>query len=310
MKHWAAMFLLALAAHAANAADLFVDRKLRPIKQGDAISSSDTVGNFALYPGESKWTFEDGKTDISVGPAVIPFGYVRLVHKEGNAFVAGLEVWATLNLSASSLGYQLNSCDDTVLYSKRGRADYAETCVTARVAQNNGGPLYFHVRAIAASRNGALLDQRVTVPADIVGFRNSSIQDWTEIGLKSKPRRKAFVERLTAWSEAFMAATASAFQGSTAAQAYKNVPSYLSLVPIPDDLRDTDHGYNFFGAIEHLKDEEGFKAIAFSPLGPRRTRWSFVTKQDNQEDADRQALTNCERERPASRPPCQLYSLR
>jgi hypothetical protein len=79
---------------------------------------------------------------------------------------------------------------------------------------------------------------------------------------------------------------------------------------VPDDLKGGDHSLSFIGAVEDLKNKDGFKAIAFSKGAPGETRWANTWDHPSQDDANKRALDVCERDRVPSRPPCQLYGVK
>lgn len=308
MKVHAWMLLVCMAAGAAQGADLFLEnRKLRPIAQGDALLPTDTVGGYAFYPGEGAWRFMDANSDMELGPTTFWLGNVTMLHKEGNQNIAYQYLTANLSRSESIPGWSGGPCTEERLVKKAVRFGNTESCLTVGVGANQTGDIFFRLSVTNTASGGRYLQHRLSFVADYFGHRGTNEGDWTQLSLQANPRRKDVIERLTAWGEKLQSASAKAFAAGQSGDFYKDVPSYVSLMPVPDDLRGGDYSFNFLGAVEDLKNRDGFKAIAYSKTSPRATRWAASVGQATQSDADKQALENCERDRAPSRPPCALY---
>ena len=308
MKVHAWMLLACLATGAAQGADLFLeDRKLRPIAQGDALVPTDTVGGYAFYPGEGKWKFTEGKADMVLGPTTFWMGNAAMSHKEGNNTIAYQYLSANLNRSNDSPGWHSGPCTVERVVKKVVRFGNTESCLTVDVNANQSGALFFWVTVTNTAAAGRYFQHRLAFVADFLGHRGTSTNDWSPASLQANPRRKEFIDKMTAWADKLQAASVKAFEAGQAGDFYKDVPSYLTLLPVPEDLRGGDFSFSFLGAVEDLKNREGFKAIAYSKTSPGVTRWANSVGQPTQGDADKQAVDVCERERVASRPPCALY---
>lgn len=308
MKVHAWILLACLATGAAQGADLFLeDRKLRPVAQGDALLTSDTVGGYAIYPGEGKWKFQDGKADMVLGPTTFWMGNLAMVHKEGEQPVAWQYLSANLNRSHDTPGWRGGPCAAEHLVKKTVRYGNAESCLTIDASQNQSGALFFWVGVTNTAAAGRYLHHRLALVADLFGYRGTGSADWSQASLQVNPRRKEFIATLTAWGDKLQAASAKAFETGQPADAFKDMPSYMSLLFVPEELRGSDFSLSFISAVEDLKNKEGFKAIAYSKSSPGSTRWGNSWSKATQDDADKQAVATCERERAASRPPCVVY---
>lgn len=304
-----AALALALSA-AAQAADLFDGNKLRPVKKGDSLAAGDTVGGYAIYPGDGKWVFEEGKSDVLIGPTAIWMGKVTLTHRQDKSLVAWQNFSANLNRSFDSPGWHGGPCTTERLVRKTIRSGSFESCLTIDPNMNNAGSrgtLYFGVGISNTASRGKYQQVYIALNAEVFGFRDTGPGDWTAAAIEGKPRRKEFIDRLTAWAETLQAAAGKAFDKNEAGDFYAGVPSYMTLLTVPDNLKGGDYSLSFIGAVEDMKDKGGFKAMAYSKTGPGETRWANAWDMASQDDANKLALDHCERDRAASRPPCQLY---
>ena len=99
MKTIAISLLACALAGAAHGADLFESNKLLPIKQGDVVAPEATIGGYAIYPGDSGWKFEQGKSEFVIGASLIWMGHLVLVHRQGSQLVAWQNISANLSRS-------------------------------------------------------------------------------------------------------------------------------------------------------------------------------------------------------------------
>lgn len=310
MKTIAISLLACALAGAAHGADLFESNKLLPIKQGDVVAPEATIGGYAIYPGDSGWKFEQGKSEFVIGPSSIWMGHLVLVHRQGSQLVAWQNISANLSRSLDTVGWRGGPCGAEHLVKKIGRSGSAETCLTIDPHLNAGGNrnvMYFGVGLTHGAARGRYQQIYLALNAEVFGFRDTSPGDWTAAGLESKPRRREFIDKLTAWAEKLQESAGKAFEKNEAGDFYKGMPSYLSLMTVPDDLKGGDYSLSFIGAVEDLKNKDGFKAIAFSQSGPGDTRWNNTWNQATQDDANKRAVEFCDRDRGPSRPPCRLY---
>ena len=308
MKMHAWLLTACLAAGAAQGADLFLeDRKLRPIAQGDALKPTDTIGGYAFYPGEGVWRFLDGKADMVLGPTTFWMGNLAMSHMEGNNTIATQYLSVNLNRSPDTPGWRGGPCTSERVVRKTTRFGNTESCMTVDVHANQTGVIFIWLTVTNTAAAGRYMQHRIALPADTFGHLGTNVQDWSPASLQVNARRKAFVDQLAAWTEKLQVASVKAFDIGQAGDFYKDVPSYQTLLPVPEDLRRGDFSMSFLGAVEDMRNREGFKAIAYSRIAPGITRWASSLNHATQADADKQAMDNCERERAASRPPCALY---
>lgn len=306
---WGAALLAALWT-GAGAEELFPDRQLAPLSQGQKLPAAPTVGGMALYPGLGEWIFEEGAMRMSITSAAVPFGTLRLKGRHHSEDVVWMNARGSLLSRLDNMSGDHPLCRETVMYARQDLSQEVKTCVVTYPVHRAGQPPLFVIRAVAWRRTGQYLDQAVQLPGGITGFRETQGSEWTAEGLAASAQRRAFAERLRGFAEALGQGAARAVAGLPQADAYRDVPPLASLVPVPDELRDSDPSWYFLGAVAQARQMPEHRAVAWSPTGPGQTTWSLVSRQPTREDAEQQALGRCERERPPSRPACRLVDLR
>jgi hypothetical protein len=296
-----------------HAADLFDNNKLNPIAAGEPVAAGATIGGYAIYPGDGRWKFDSGKADFVVGPTPIWMGNVTMTHRQDSQLVAWQTITANLNRSLDTAGWRGGACTNEHVVKKSSSSGNNQACLTIDPHVNNSSSrntLYLGVGITHTSSKGRYQKVYVAINTEVFGFRNLGPGDWSRVSLDGNPRRREFIDRLTTWAETLQAAAGTAFQQNEAGDFYRGVPSYMTLMTVPDDLKGGEFSLGFLGAVEDLKDKGGFKAIAYSKNGPGATRWASTSSQATQDDADKGAMDSCERERAPSRPPCRLYTMK
>jgi hypothetical protein len=296
----------------ALAADLYPDGTLRDMARGHRIEAGDTMAGYPIYPGHNGWFFEDAKSDLAIGPNVVRLGTVRMTMTTlaGSTIVAVHNMSANLAPSFSSAGWTGGPCRLTHNFMKTGRNGTAETCLyidVVNISLGNRSVLFFMISANQAGMRGNYLHSVVGLNGEIFGFRDMVPGDWNEAALKAHPRRKAFFDRLTQWALQFEQAVDKAFRKEAGVDAYADLPSYMTLAPVIEDLRDESPSLTFLGAVADLSNKPDHSAIAYSPTGKGTTRWGNSWGLPTPADAQERALAACERERPSSAPPCKVY---
>jgi hypothetical protein len=133
--------------------------------------------------------------------------------------------------------------------------------------------------------------------------------DWSAESVQSQPYKKDFVDKLTGWSEKLFDRSVKAFDYAQPKDAYADMPSIRTLVPVPLAFPSERFSIGFLSVLEDIKHRKDFKAVAYSPQTNSRTAngnsWGFAT----QAEADKKALENCEQRRGSTTPPCKLVNL-
>jgi hypothetical protein len=295
----------------ALAADLYPDGVLREMARGHRIEAGDTMAGYPIFPGHDGWFFEDAKSDLAIGPNVVRMATVRMTTLAGNTIVAVHNMSANLAPAFSNAGWSGGPCRLPHNYLKTGRNGTAETCLFIDVVNINLGNravLFFMISANQAGLRGSYLHTVVGLNGELFGFRDMGPGDWNEAALKANPRRKAFLDRLTQWALQYEQAVDKAFRKEPGVDAYAGLPSFMTLAPVIEDLRDETHSLSFLGAVADLSNKPDHSAIAYTPTGKGQTRWGNAWAQPTPADAADRALAACERDRPSSAPPCKVYA--
>lgn len=295
----------------ALAADLYADGVLREMVRGHRIEAGETMAGYPIFPGHDGWYFEDAKSDLAIGPNVVRIGTVRMTSVAGDTIVAVHNMSANLSPAFSSTGWTGGPCRSPHNYLKTGRNGTAETCLfidVVNISLVNRPVLFFMISAYQTGMRGSYLHSVVGLNGEIFGFRDMIPGDWNEATLKAHPRRRAFLDRLTAWALQYEQAVDKAFRKEPSGDAYAGLPSFMTLAPVIEDLRDETHSLSFLGAVADLSNKPDHSAIAYTPTGKGSTRWGNAWAQPTPADAAERALAACERDRPSSAPPCKVYA--
>ena len=296
----------------ALSADLFEDGKLRPIKLDDPIVQTDTIGGYAIYPGEGLWKFVRGSESTSTGSGDnVKIGYIHISQSEGNALFARQLITANLQQSdIRSWGGSPCATGHLVMRNKgRGRADGCMTIDPIMVNVGNTPVLMLSIVLTNSGSGGRFNRTTLDINPALLGVRNTGLGDWTPEYVASKPHRKAFMDKLTAWAEKFQDSSIEAFGYSKPQDAYNEIVSLRTLLPVPADLVSAKRSLEFLSVVEYLQYVKGYAALAFSPKGDYKTQWEYVSDKPSQEEADKLALANCESKRATSLPACALYKI-
>ena len=103
-----------------------------------------------------------------------------------------------------------------------------------------------------------------------------------------------------------------AFDFSKPQDVYAQLPSFMSLLPVPKELVGQKRSISFLSAVEYLRHADSHKSIAYSRFEDYKGSWGFAIKQASQEAADKLALARCENFRANNRPDaptCEIYPL-
>jgi hypothetical protein len=234
-------------------------------------------------------------------------------HWQGGILIATQYVRANLASRINGAEWRAGPCTSARLYKRFGPNKTARTCVMINprlVTVGNRSMVFLDVVVEQGGMNAAYYLSVISLNSEVFGFSGSSVSDWTSSEVAKSPRRQKFLQQLTSWSELLTTAVEQSFHDKESGLAYfQSVPSYLSLMSVPDDLRDKGYSMAFLGAVVSLSDRPGYRAIAYAHITEGVTRWSSIWNQVTQADADELALKNCERERAPSRPACVLYPM-
>lgn len=235
---------------AAMSADLFEEGKLRPLKPGDPITATDTIGGYAIYPGDGKWQFLGGEGtqstllggSMGVGSTMIVgsrMGAIAMVQVEGNVPLARQIIQA--NLTRGGADYWSGSpcsSDHLVVRNKgRGRDD---ACMTIDPVEVNGGKapvVALEIVLTNAAGSGRYHRTSLLLNISMLGIRDTVRADWTPEAMATRPELRSFLDRLTLWAETLQDSSIKAFGYSQPQDAYAGVPSLRTLMSAPSAVR-------------------------------------------------------------------------
>jgi hypothetical protein len=299
----------------AYAADLFPDGNLREIKAGEYLQVTDTVGGYPIVLNDGNWKFVTGKGSTSGGNAdSVKMAYVLMDF----APVGGLLARQSLSVTTASGNgayWSGSPCapGHLVIRNKgRGRQDNCMTIDTQTVNLGATPTTFFNIALTNSGSAGRYYRINLILNAEILGFRGTSIGDWTEEEVKAAPYKKEAIDKLTGWAELIQDGSIKAFDFSKPQDVYTNVPSLMTLLPVPEDLVGQKRSLSFVSSVEHLRHVNSIKSIAYARYEDFKGAWGSVVDQPSQEAADLAALAKCENTRTTNRPdvpPCTVYRL-
>jgi hypothetical protein len=311
-----ATFLCTIALCAtARAADLFEEGKLRPMKAGTLITATDTVGGYPIFQDDGRWVFAAGKESTS-GSGDIKMGWVLLDYVQGTYLLARQLITVSTSPGGMNNSWTGSPCSPNHLYLRdlgRGRQSNCMTIDPKIVNVGTTPTAFLEVLLTNTGSNGRYYVLALMINADLLGIRNTNLSDWTTDQLKASPFRQEALNRLIEWAIPLQDGSIKAFDYSKPQDVYAKQPSLMSLLPVPEDLINKKRAISFLSAVEHLRNQPGFKSIAYSHWEDYKGSWSFTTGRASQESADDGALLLCEDNRKKNRPeapPCEVYRLK
>jgi hypothetical protein len=314
-KRAIAALAVSLAVTHSFAADFFPDGNLREVKAGDFIQTTETVGGYPIFQNDGNWKFTSGKAYTSNGGAdAIKMGFVQLDYAPSGYLLARQNIAVNTGPgSNASWGGTPCSVGHLVTRDKgRGKQDNCMTIDAQAVTAGTSSITFLNVVLTNSGSSGRYYRIIFSVNADLLGFRGTGTGDWTEEELKAKPYKKQAIDKLAAWAEQIQDASIKAFDFSKPQDVYLQIPSFMNLLPVPEDLVGQKRSISFVSAVEHLRHLDTIKSIAYSRYDDYRGAWGFVTEQPSQEVADKAALAKCENTRITNRPDapaCEVYRI-
>lgn len=298
------------------AAELYPDGNLREIKAGDYIQAGDTVGGYPIVQNDGNWKFTSGKASTSDGGNdPVKMGYVQLDYYASGYLLARQNVAVNTGPGTnSSWGGAPCSPNHLVVRDKgHGRQDNCMTIDAQAVTAGTTSITFLNVVLTNTGNNGRFYRIIFSINADLLGERNTGTGDWTADQLKAKPYKKEAIARLTAWAEQVQDASIKAFDYSKPTYVYNRLPSFMTLLPVPEDLVGQMRSVAFVTAVEHLSHVTSIKSIAYARYDDYKGAWGYVVDQPSQQAADAAAIAKCESIRSTSRPDvpkCEVYRIK
>lgn len=311
MRLFSIGLFLAFFACGAMAADLFVDGAVRPMKLGDKIEATDTIGGFSFYLGDGNFKFEKANGYQSTGgTGPIPMGSLAMTEFLGGKLFLGQRISSTLGTGGGT-GWSGTPCSPAHLVridKGRGREDHCLTIDPVSVNVGNQPTTMLSVK-VTNSAGGRYVFSNLEINPDLLGIRNTGVGDWTEEAISAQPYKAQFMDRLKAWSEKLLIASIRAFDYSQPSDAYKDVPSVRTLLPAIDGFPADKFSLSFLSALEDFKRRPEPKALAYTLTSPTSTPHGWSWGVASQELANKTALEGCEKWRKPEAPACVLVDL-
>jgi hypothetical protein len=314
-KKAVAAFAVSLAVASSFAADLYPDGDLRPIKAGDFLQATDTIGGYPIVQNDGNWRFLGGKAYTSNGGSdPIKMGYVQLEYAPTGYLLA--RQYVSVNTGAgsnSAWGGSPCSPGHLVMRDKgHGKQDNCMTIDAQAVTVGTASVTFLNVALTNSGNSGRYYKVNFGINADLLGFRDTNTGGWTEEQLKANPNKKEAIDRLTAWAAQIQDASIKAFDYSKPTDVYIRMPSFMTLLPVPEDLVGQMRAISFVSAVEHLSHATTIKSIAYARYDDYKGAWGFAVDQPSQAAADAAALAKCESSRAANKPDapkCEVYRI-
>lgn len=317
MKKITLALILFLLGTTVYSSDLFTDGKPADYVKDSALDPNSTAGGYAIYKGDGGWKVGSVTSTLSgtLGNAEASnLGTVSIYQSEPNGdWFASLRFTVALsNISGNTyiLGSPCSGTHIVAINKSEGRNDNCLTIDAVSFQSGTKNTTLFEVLITQTRTGGRRYVSALRLNAELLGFRETAPNDWNlEDTLRASPSRKVFIEKLKQWAALLQDASDKALDFSKPQNAFENVPSYRTLLSVPSDLADGSFSQQFIGAVESTRFKPTYRAIAFTKIGPGRTKWRNEYGMANQEIANKEALDGCEKGRGPSTEPCKLYDL-
>jgi len=297
------------------ATDLFPEGNLREIKAGDFVQPTDTAGGYPIFQNDGNWKFLNGKAYTSSGAAdSVKMGTVQLDYYASGYLLARQNISVNTGGGGNS-SWSGSPCSPGHLVIRdkgRGKQDNCMTIDAQSVTAGTTSTTFLNIVLTNSGSAGRYYRIILGINADLLGVRGTGTGDWTEEELKSKPYKKEAIDRLTAWAEPIQDGSIRAFDFSKPQDVYTKIPSFMTLLPVPEDLVGQKRSISFVSAVEHLRHIETIKSIAYTRYEDYKGAWGYVTDQPTQDAADTAAVAKCESIRSINRPDvpvCSVYRI-
>jgi hypothetical protein len=297
-------------------ADLFQDGKLREIKNGDPIVATDTVGGYPIFQDDGRWKFTSGRRYDSTGGAdPIRMGTVLLDYYQGTRLLARQSLSTSLDSGGVNRSWSGDPCsfDHFFIRNKsKGKQDQCMTIDPKIVNLGNTPTLFLTIVLTNSGSNGRYYQMWLYVNADLLGIKNTGLGDWTKELLKTKPHLQTAFDRLSKWGELLQDASMKTLDYSKPLDIYKDIPSLMTLLPVPEDLSSQKRSVGFLMELENLRYQAAYSSIAYSPWEDYKGSWGYASDKPSQELADSLAIEYCENDRKKNRPnapTCTIYRI-
>jgi len=300
-----------------NATELIKDGKAVELEKGALISPSVTFSGYPIYGGDGGWKFvrsSAGQSNSTGGADSVGLVSLDLEQVEPDGSWFAIMLTRVNSSNSATNGYWTGApCKGDFTYAidkGAGRDDNCQTLKAVGYKAGTSDKVFLSLMFTHGASGGRRLTMELRLNPELLGFRLTNPSSWSAEAVAQNPAKKKFIERLKDFGSKLQAANQVALGFSKPKDAYAGVPSYRTLLDVPEDLADGSFSQQFIGAVEHEKNAPDFKAIAYSKWGGNRISWSFVDEQESQSVADSRALENCNKGKRVEGTPCVLYDLK
>ncbi|MBT0569681.1 hypothetical protein KIK84_05045 [Curvibacter sp. CHRR-16] len=289
----------------AQAGDLFVDDKpAEGINTRTALEASHTIGGYPIFQPGGLWRFSSSNVWISQpsreGGTPVPLGEVVFVLTEGVTWVGELRVRANLQPGNTSY-WNSDPCGGSHLVVNKKSSGRDDNCLTLDYLETSK---LLQLVVSHSSRGGRYYKVTFVLNPVMLGARDTKPEDWRSTSIEVTPSRAALVKRLTQWGIQLQDATRDVFD-TKKPDALNAMPSFRTVINAPQEFVQQKVSTNFLSVLADVQDNKvGFRAVAYSPLEDYKTTWGFAADRKSKEEAEKDALAFCEKNRKSEAPPC------
>ncbi|MDT8993051.1 hypothetical protein RQP54_19415 [Curvibacter sp. APW13] len=221
------MAALCVSAFAAGADELFPNNKFRAYQTYEALGPAATIGGRAIYKGGRNWQIADLADFVNNMNVMI--GRVILVSPHNGEYFLEMAITSSMSSGSEDGYFSANVCNPAIPHALRVNkvSGHNDNCLIVshqtRSIYNQPVPgLQVIVRN--SKSNWRLYEVRLFINLALVGFPNSTPEEWNSGGVEKDPARRQFVDNMEKWARALQSGVDSAIDYSKPAQAFGAVP--------------------------------------------------------------------------------------
>lgn len=318
MRHFGLFaILLCGLVQSATALELLKDGKAIELEIGATVAPQSTLAGYPMYGGDGSWkllrsSVGESGTLGNAQPVKIVGLDLKQVEPDGTWFAVFM-----VRVNASSAGttqYTTGSpCKGEFTYVVDNGVRTDDNCQTLKAVNYKSGAndkVYLSLMFTHTASAGRRILMELRLNPELLGFRQTNTGSWSAESVAQNPAKQKFIERLKQFGTKLQSANQAAISFDKPEDAYSGVPSYRTLLDVPEDLADGSFSQEFIGAVEHVKNAPAYKAIAYSKSGANRTYWYYFAEQESEVIAASKALENCNKNKRAEDMPCVIYDLK
>lgn len=227
------MFLLAVSAISANAEDMFPRGSPRKIERFSEMPNNTTIGGYPVYTGGRAWRFI--LNEVTTNNLDVRIGHAQLISPLGQDYFAEMAVAASMGGGSESGYFSADVCglNTPHLFMQNKASGQNDNCLVmdpyvAKIGRNDFTMLQVKIRNSQSSWR--LYDLTLLMSLNKLGFPGTTIADWSREAISHDPKKKAFVDRATAWATQLQDAVNNAMAFSKPQDVFVGVPPIQTLL--------------------------------------------------------------------------------